>query len=109
MSLRRYRIGETLMWALGVVECEVVVQPRFQQGHGGILFEIKLFVFDRSYLTERQSRSIKRLSIIRPRPSILTRTPAASTHCVKARAVNCTPWSVFKISGWLLSSASWRA
>src|ERR1043165_3954548 len=52
-----------------------------------------------SYLTAPQSRSTNPLSNARPRPSMLTATPADSNRPVNAAAVNCTPWSVLKTSG----------
>src|SRR6266404_6801530 len=44
-----------------------------------------------SYLSERQTRSMKTLSIQRPRPSIEMRMPAARSRPVKAVLVNCAP------------------
>src|SRR5919112_6218049 len=52
-----------------------------------------------SYFTVLQSRSTNTLSNARPRPSMLTATPADSSRPVNAAAVNCTPWSVLKTSG----------
>src|SRR5947199_198482 len=52
-----------------------------------------------SYFTVRHSRSTKTLSRQRPRPSMLTATPADSSRPVHACAVNCTPWSVLNTSG----------
>src|SRR3954463_15679706 len=52
-----------------------------------------------SYFTLLQSRSTNTLSNARPRPSMLTATPADSSRPVNADAVNCTPWSVLKTSG----------
>src|SRR3954453_1320135 len=52
-----------------------------------------------SYFTLLHSRSTNTLSSARPRPSMLTATPAASSRPTNAVAVNCTPWSVLKISG----------
>src|ERR687889_423970 len=52
-----------------------------------------------SYFTLLHSRSTNTLSNARPRPSMLTATPADSSRPVNAAAVNCTPWSVLKISG----------
>src|SRR3954453_5587421 len=52
-----------------------------------------------SYFTVLHSRSTNTLSNARPRPSMLTATPADSSRPVNAAAVNCTPWSVLKISG----------
>ena len=59
-------------------------------------------------LSERHKRSMKMLSQQRPRPSMLMRTPAASTRCVNSLLVNCDPWSVLKISGrpWVRASSS---
>ena len=42
---------------------------------------------------------MKRLSIHRPLPSMLIRTPASSSGRVKASLVNWLPWSVFEING----------
>jgi hypothetical protein len=50
-------------------------------------------------LTLLHSRSTNTLSIQRPLPSMLTRTPLASSTAVNSSAVNCEPWSVLKISG----------
>jgi hypothetical protein len=47
----------------------------------------------------RHSRSTKTLSNQRSRPSMLVRTPAASSLSVNATLVNCAPWSVLKVSG----------
>src|SRR5467141_5252064 len=52
-----------------------------------------------SYFRLRHSRSMKTLSIHRPRPSIEMRTPAAASVPVKAALVNWLPWSVLKIAG----------
>src|SRR6516164_5961584 len=52
-----------------------------------------------SCFSERHSRSMNRLSIQRPRPSIEMRTPAAASVSVKAAAVNWQPWSVLKMAG----------
>src|SRR6187455_3769134 len=52
-----------------------------------------------SYFTLLHSRSTNTLSNARPRPSMLTATPAASRQPVNASAVNGTPWSVLKTSG----------
>src|SRR5215210_7002536 len=52
-----------------------------------------------SYFTLLHSRSTNTLSNARPRPSMLTATPAISRQPVNAAAVNCTPWSVLKTSG----------
>ncbi len=52
-----------------------------------------------SCLTLRHNRSINRLSIHRPRPSMLTSTPADSTASIYSGEVNCDPWSVLAISG----------
>src|SRR5512135_650929 len=48
-----------------------------------------------SVFTLLQSRSTNTLSNARPRPSMLTATPALSRQPVNASAVNCTPWCVF--------------
>src|SRR5438270_13293961 len=52
-----------------------------------------------SYFTVLQSRSTNTLSNARPRPSMLTATPADNSLPVNASAVNCTPWSVLNTSG----------
>src|SRR5690606_40839023 len=52
-----------------------------------------------SYLRLRHSRSMKTLSIQRPRPSMEMRMPASFNVVVKAKLVNCDPWSVLKMSG----------
>src|SRR5580658_3765673 len=52
-----------------------------------------------SYLALRQNLSINRLSIQRPRPSMLTSTPADSTASINIGEVNCDPWSVLEING----------
>ena len=44
-----------------------------------------------SYLIERHNRSMKMLSMKRPRPSIEIAMPAASSMPVKAALVNCAP------------------
>src|SRR3954447_2988161 len=59
-----------------------------------------------SYFTLLQSRSTNTLSSARPRPSMLTATPAASSRPVNAPAVNCTPWPVLKTSGFPDPNAS---
>ena len=56
---------------------------------------------DGPYLSERHSRSIKMLSMHRPRPSIEIWMLAACKRPVKATLVNWLPWSVLKISGGL--------
>jgi hypothetical protein len=52
-----------------------------------------------SYLRLRHSRSMKTLSIHRPRPSMETRTPAPFSTSMKRGDVNWLLWSVLKISG----------
>src|SRR5262249_30304962 len=48
-------------------------------------------MYTSSYFTARQRRSTKTLSSARPRPSLLTATPADSRRPVNASAVNCAP------------------
>ena len=62
-----------------------------------------------SYFRLRHSRSMKMLSRNRPRPSMLTRTPRVSNSSRNAALVNCTPWSVLKISGWPCRSIASRS
>src|SRR2546427_5333124 len=63
-----------------------------------------------SCLTLRHNRSMNRLSIHRPRPSMLTSTPTDSTASRYASLVNWLPWSVLEISGCLpLASAAAQA
>src|SRR3954452_19019179 len=52
-----------------------------------------------SYFTLLPTRSPNTLSPAPPPPPLLTPTPADSSRPVNAAAVNCTPWSVLKISG----------
>ena len=52
-----------------------------------------------SCLSDRQTRSMKTLSIQRPRPSIETRMPTSFNVFVKAKLVNWLPWSVLKMPG----------
>src|SRR5690606_11364502 len=52
-----------------------------------------------SYFTLRHSRSMNRLSTQRPRPSMLTSTPADCTASMYPGLVNCGPWSVLEING----------
>ena len=52
-----------------------------------------------SYFIERHSRSMKTLSIHRPRPSIEMRISALLSEPMKSAPVNWLPWSVLKISG----------
>ena len=52
-----------------------------------------------SYLRLRHNRSMKTLSIQRPRPSMEMRMPASLSVAVKAKRVNCAPLSVLKMSG----------
>ena len=52
-----------------------------------------------SYFKDRQRRSMKTLSIQRPRPSMEMRTPASMRTSVKRGLVNWLPWSVLKIDG----------
>src|SRR3954453_15842916 len=59
-----------------------------------------------SYFTLLHSRSTNTLSNARPRPSMLTATPADSRRPANAAAVNCTPWSVLKTSGFPALKAS---
>src|SRR4051794_12451795 len=59
-----------------------------------------------SYFAVLQSRSTNTLSNARPRPSMLTATPADSNRPVNASAVNCTPWSVLNTSGFATLKAS---
>jgi len=44
-----------------------------------------------SYFSDRHSRSMKTLSIQRPRPSIEMRISASFKVLVKAKLVNCEP------------------
>jgi hypothetical protein len=39
-------IGQTLMWPFMVVEPEVAVEARFERRDGGIVFQVKVFIFD---------------------------------------------------------------
>src|SRR5271163_5016506 len=57
------------------------------------------FRWTSSYLIERHSRSMKMLSMKRPRPSIEIAILAASSLPVNAALVNCAPWSVLNIRG----------
>src|SRR3954452_13375794 len=59
-----------------------------------------------SYFTVLHSRSTNTLSNARPRPSMLTDTPADNSLPVNASAVNCTPWSVLNTSGHPVLKAS---
>src|SRR3954470_21955031 len=59
-----------------------------------------------SYFTVLHSRSTNTLSDARPRPSMLTATPADDSRPVNASAVNCTPWSVLNTSGHPVLKAS---
>ena len=52
-----------------------------------------------SYLSERQTRSTKTLSMQRPLPSMLMVIPASRSTLVNDSAVNCDPWSVLKMVG----------
>src|SRR6266852_7101060 len=56
-------------------------------------------MYTSSYFTLRHKRSTKMLSNARPRPSQLIRISAALSRLVNSWLVNCTPWSVLKISG----------
>src|ERR1700690_4026213 len=58
----------------------------------------KAFRNTHSYLSDRHSRSMKTLSIQRPRPSIEMRMPASLSVVVKAKLVNCEPWTPFCLS-----------
>src|SRR5581483_1889091 len=62
-----------------------------------------------SYLTLLHSRSTNTLSNARPRPSRHTAIPASSRRPVYSRDVNWDPWSVLKISGRPIVSASSNA
>jgi len=63
-----------------------------------------------SYLSERQTRSTKTLSMQRPLPSMLMVIAAPRSTLVNASAVNCEPWSVLKMVGLgKRASASCRA
>ena len=52
-----------------------------------------------SYLSERQRRSMKMLSMQRPLPSMEMAKPAFLSTAVNSTLVNWLPWSVLKISG----------
>jgi hypothetical protein len=52
-----------------------------------------------SYFRLRHSRSMKMLYRYRPLPSMLIHTPRVSSPARKSVLVNCTPWSVLKMSG----------
>src|SRR5712692_8155604 len=56
-------------------------------------------MYTSSYFTLRQRRSTKMLSKARPLPSQLMRISAALSRLVNSALVNCTPWSLLKISG----------
>src|SRR5947209_17897245 len=56
-------------------------------------------MYTSSYLTLRHKRSTNMLSKARPLPSQLMRISAAFSRLVNSALVNCTPWSVLKISG----------
>ena len=51
-----------------------------------------------SYFSDRHNRSMKTLSIQRPRPSIEMRMSASFSVLVKAKLVNCEPWTPFCLS-----------
>src|SRR3954452_6425176 len=59
-----------------------------------------------SYFADLHRRSTNTLSHARPRPSMLTDTPADNSLPVNASAVNCTPWSVLNTSGRPVPKAS---
>jgi hypothetical protein len=52
---------------------------------------------------------MKMLSTSRPSPSIEMRTPAFRSELVRAKAVNCEPWSVFMISGGPKRAVAWSS
>src|SRR6266851_8726237 len=56
-------------------------------------------MYTSSYFTLRHNLSTKMLSNARPRPSQLMRISAALSRFVNSALVNCTPWSLLKISG----------
>jgi len=62
-----------------------------------------------SYFTLRHNRSIIRLSIHRPRPSMLTDVPADSTASRNTSPVNCAPWSLLEMSGTRFPAVSVRS
>src|ERR1700675_3156343 len=62
-----------------------------------------------SYLIERHSRSMKMLSMKRPRPSIEIATPAAASLPAKASAVNVEPWTPFCLSSGNLGGVDFSA
>ena len=94
VDLRRGGVGEGRMRSLGVIEVEPV-------GDGPLGGEVvgQLVRYTASYLSERQSGSMKMLSMHRPRPSMEMATPASLRVAVNSRLVNWLPWSVLKISG----------
>ena len=77
--------------------------PRSRSGTGTDSYPRR---YTSSYFTLRHNRSTNTLSRHRPRPSMLTATPAASNRPVHAPAVNGTPWSVLNTFGVPVANAS---
>jgi hypothetical protein len=89
----RRAIAERLMKAALVAEGEVFVDAGFRFAAFG-----KPLRYTSSRLSERQTRSMKTLSIQRQRPSIETRKPASISTPVEAADVNCERWTPFCLS-----------
>src|SRR6516162_6929835 len=94
VDLVRCSISEALMRPMCIVELEVAHK---RDSHLlGSLVGVEVML---SYFTLRHSRSTNTLSIQRPLPSMLMRTPLAASTAVKFSSVNWLPWSVLTISG----------
>ena len=76
----------------------VMVQPRTDHPTG-VVATAQFLQVNRLVLQRPPESLDERLSIHRPLPSMLIRTPASSSGRVKASLVNWLPWSVFEING----------
>src|ERR1019366_2884437 len=94
VEVRRRPIRQALMRPLVIVELEVAVDARPRLRHHPVVRK-----YTSSYFSERHKRSIKILSMHRPRPSMLTAMPRPSNSPVNFSLVNCDPSSLLKISG----------
>jgi hypothetical protein len=93
-----------LMKTALVVEGEIFADPGFRLAAVGAALQIDVLIFQRA-----QTRSMKTLSIRRPRPSIEMRTPASSNAPVKAAAVNWLPGQCCKSPAELVEALPYLA
>src|SRR5262249_9996580 len=104
IDVGRSPIAQGLMGTLLVVEPEVGRQARLQLRHPLIVLDVDVFVFHAS------PQPLHEHVVQGPPATVPAQAiPASSRRPVYSSAVNWDPWSVLKISGRLIASASSNA